>query len=350
MAVKKNIRKYIIVGLIICILYTIFASTPLSKEHQFTQLWNMEIDISNIEENAKAENYFILGQNLGYFSNDGKLCSLLSFPFRATVSNSSYTTYTTNNNSLKIFSPIGEELFSINESGFPLINENNVFVFLPGGTSFARYVGETKKYEYNGVIPISAFQSADNTCVLGFADGKICVIAEDGTPSFQFFPGGSDYPIILGLALSPDKTMIASVSGQNPQRFVLTQYDASQSKVIFNHTVDKSDTRQRLVSFSRDNTTVYYDTKDAFFVVDAKLGKQTSIPIKSQVLSFQENDSLVFLLAKNQNIYTVYVIEKPSTLCAEFSFSARNAFLKVKGDTLFVGKDSSISCIKLNQN
>lgn len=350
MTAKKNVQKYVVIGICICILYTIFASTPLSKEYQFTPTW--ELDIHSEKQDVSSPLFhFKLGQTMGYFSEDGKIALLETFPFRCAISDHFFASYNTNNTKTLVRSQKNEELFTIEESGFPLFSEDRIYMFLPGGSSFSYYdKNGTKLWQYQGVVPITSFFSNENCTLAGFANGKVHLLSnENGQTLHEVTPGGSVHQVILGAAVSSDNKMIATLSGQNPQRFVLNVSEKNQSKILFSDTIASSDARQRLVLFSNDNNFVYYDTKDSFFVMNTQNGKKTSLPIKEQVLMVQENSSLIFLLAKENETYTVYTLEKPATLCSTFSFKASSAFIKLQNDKLFIGKDSKISSINISQ-
>jgi len=60
-------------------------------------------------------------------------------------------------------------------------------------------------------------------------------------------------------------------------------------------------------------------------------------------------DSIYFLLGKNKNEYTVYIIEKTNILTGSFSFEAESAFIKTNNNNLFVGKDATISKIVISK-
>ena len=55
------------------------------------------------------------------------------------------------------------------------------------------------------------------------------------------------------------------------------------------------------------------------------------------------------MLGKKNNTYTVYIIEKTNSLEGSFSFKADSAFIHVQDDNLFVGKDYTISKIKVSK-
>ena len=57
-------------------------------------------------------------------------------------------------------------------------------------------------------------------------------------------------------------------------------------------------------------------------------------------------DKLIYKLEKE---YTVYAVENFSTLIGFFSFTAEHAFILADSNRLYVGKDSTISCLSITK-
>ena len=350
---KKGVAFYVFLGIVFSIVYIILAAEPLAKEHQFIPQWKLELNAHIQKADASGEKplYFKLGQMMGYFTESGKLLSIETFPFKAAISERYYAPYNTYGSSIDFFTPDGQKAGTITESGFPLFDKDRIFVFLAGGASFVECDPDGKrKWEYNGTVPITAFDSSPSGCVAGFADGTVRQFSSDGTMIQKFSPGGSDYQVILGAALSSDGSMIALISGQNRQRFVLMKKYETQSKVVFHEYVGQNDPRQRLVEFGKDGSTVWYNYKNTLGIVDTKSGKASHLAIRGQAISLEECGDLVFVLTKDNTKYTVYAIEKFDTMNGSFSFDAQSAFIRTDDENLFVGKDSSISRIKITKN
>lgn len=352
MKIKKSISFYILISIVFCALYILLAIKPLETEYQFFPEW--KIDATNPSVTPATEDDrvlpFKLGQTLGYFTPDGKITQFVTFPQKASISRSYYTSYNSNNTQAKYYSPDGKLSGTINVTGFPMIDEDRIFVFLPGGASFVKCTPDgQKEWEYGGTVPITAFDSSKSGVVIGFADGNICQFNTSGNLVQRFTPGGSDYNVILGAAISSSGEYIAVVSGQNRQRFVLAKRSENQTKITAHEFLNSNEPTQKLVKFSRDDSTVYFATSDDLGIVDVKTGKIRHIKLKGHANVIQESNESVFVLTKLEDTYTVYVIEKFATLTGAFSFSAKNAFILTDENRLYVGKDSTISCISISK-
>lgn len=347
---KKHFSGYIIFAAAFCIAYILFAVKPLGKEYQFEPKWKIDVTNPRISENSGNEPIlpFKLGQTMGYFTPSGKVTNFITFPQKASISKFGYTFYSFNNSSATFFAPDGKELFKSSQSGFPMIGEDQVFMFLPGGCSFSMCDESGKsKWEYSGPVPITAFSSSPAGTAVGFADGNICQFEPDGNLLQRFAPGGSEIPVVLGVAISSDGNYVASVCGQNRQRFVLAKKDGAQTKIISHEFLDSTSTNQMLVKFSADDKTVYFNSGNILGIANVKTGKIKHLKIEGQAISIQESEKCFFILTKNGKKYNVYTIEPFATFIGRFSFEADSAFIQVYEDNLYVGKNSTISCIEI---
>lgn len=352
MKTKKRRTFYIFLIVIICALYTIFAIKPLGTEYQLTPGWKIDVTNPTLSELSENEHVipFKLGQSMGYFTESGKVTQFISYPYKSSITQNYYTFYSENSTSADFFLPSGKKAGTIHTAGFPMIQENRMYVFLPGGASFAQcQENGAKSWEYSGTAPITAFDSTGSGCAAGFADGSICQFAPDGTIVQRFSPGGSDIPVILGIALSSDASLVATVCGRNKQRFVLAKNEGTNTKIIFHEFLTDSDPYQKLVRFYDDDNAVVYNSGSQLGFVNCVTGKSTHLPISGQALSMQETDDCIFVLSKDGTKYTVYIIEKPATLMGTFSFTAKTAFIRTDKDKLYIGKDSTISQLKLSK-
>ncbi len=350
---KKSTSFYVAISAVFCVIYIVCAAHPLGTEYQFVPDWRIDVSSPRVEARRDGEALlcFKLGQTAGYFTEDGRVTNFVTFPFRAAVSPSYYAPYGSGGVSVPFFYPDGSQAGEIRESGFPLIDGDRIFVFLPGGSSFAMCGGDgARVWSYEGVVPVTAFGSSAAGCAAGFADGTVRVFAPDGTVVRNFTPGGSDYPVILGVAISDSGDYIATVSGQKPQRFVLAKKDGAQLKIIFHEFIEEGSARQELVRFCDGGETVFYNTKNSLGIVSTRTGRSAHIRLSGHVIDIQQSDGCAFILAKDGTTYTVYAVEKFATLLGSFSFSAETAFITAKDGSLYVGKDSAISRITVSRN
>lgn len=351
---KTNTKAKVIVAVaIFCLVYIILAFKTLGSELHLTPQWTVNIsDVSQVQQDSELIPYR-LGQNIGYFTEEGLVASRIPYPFKATISDSFYATYGTNNTSTDFFTSSGNMAGTIRDQGFPFFDSDRAFLFLPGGTSFASCDKEGgMAWKYESFAPITAFSSSKGGVVAGLADGTVVSFSLDGTITQKFTPGGSVVPVIIGTAISEDGQTIACVSGQEQQRFVVVQKtEDGHSKVVFHEYLDKGFNSQVLVKFSNDGKTVFYNYNGGLGIVDLEKLRSRHVDVEGKIVQIEESENphLISVLARKDNTYGLTIIEPDYHPIAYMSFEGNCAFIQTKGDKLFVGRDEKISCLSLTR-
>lgn len=334
-------------------LYIILAIRPLSKELHFKTVWTIDsTKVSSSLDDTPQEDLipFKAGQVLGYFSSKGKLHLLTTFPYKATVSQKDYSIYGTGDKSIEIFSNLGEKTGNIDLQGFPFFQNEKKYLMLPGGNSFAALNDSGQLlWKFENYVPITAFSTSPSAVVVGYADGSVITFDDQGKIESNFYPGGSKYPAILGVAVSDDASMTAAITGQENQRFVLAKKDGALTKILYHEYLESQTKRQVLIKFSLDSSHCYYAHNDCLGVFNLTTQKANHIPIQGQILSIQEtaDKKSVFVLSKKDSLYSLTLLQNYDLYAGKTTFKAQNAFIIVKDNSLFVVKDSSISRIDI---
>lgn len=354
MKTKKHAGLYILLAFLFILLYIFLAAKPLGKEYHFTPEWKKSISTPALQNpiyNTKPI-YFKLGQTMGYFTPEGDITNSKTYPVKAAISSDYYALYNTLDEKTVFYDYTGKEKGSFEQAGYPFFEEDRIFIFMPGGASFARCNSDgSTRWIYESLIPITAFSSKQALTAAGYADGTIRILDnENGMEKTSFSPGGSDYKVILGLDVSSDGVYIASVSGHDKQRFVITRADGLQPKIIHHEYLNSNLNRRTVVRFCDNDKQVIYNYDGYIGIYNIENDKNTSIKIDKTVIAIEETDSIFFVLGKNQNEYTVYIIEKTQTLEGCFTFEAESAFIKTDGNDLYIGQDTTISKIKVSKN
>lgn len=333
------------------ILYILFAAVPLSKEYQFVPEWKLDFSTPNVTDSSNEKIPFILGQSLGYFTEDGKLTYYKSFPSKATVSQNYFATFNTEAVNIPVYKNDGTEKATIEGAGFPFIQEDRVYLLLPGGTAFSYYDENVKvKWTCENAIPITALSSNKYFTISGYANGVIKVHSNaTGDTLTHFAPGGSDFPVIYGADISADGKYISALSGQNPQRIIVAQRDQNQTKIIFHEDIESEIKRRTLVKFNQDGNKVFYNYKNGLGIYDLETKKHYKFPISEKILQIEESEKMIIVLSNYKNHFTVHFFEKTNTQVGSFDFEASTASIFVKNENLYVGRDETISKISLRR-
>ena len=358
MKIKENIHIIIFASLGFLALYTFLAPRPLSRELQLSPQWTTSILQPNPEKagSGTVQLPFRLGQNMGYFTQDGQITVMESFPFQAAISESYRAAYAPDSARTPVYeletsteAPLPD--FYIEGAGFPFFSDDRIYLFAPGGYGLSQHTrAEGQLWQFEHSAPIVTLSSSPAGTAVGYADGTVFVFSGAGELVQTFEPGGSAHPIILGTALSPSGNQLACVSGIDRQRFVLTQQRNGVNKVVY-HTYLEADQREPvLVQFSKDEGRVFYASGTGMGIVDCATLEHRNIPVEGSLLAIEEcaENSLLCVLTKASGRYNVYFIKNNGTLIGHFGFEAQSAFITVVNEALYVGRDTQISKINIS--
>lgn len=335
------------------LLYLIFAVLPADHSLKIKPVWTVSVDKqSGPEASSSAPIPFKLGQRLGYFTADGSILMTESFPYMATISSSKWATYTQSARNTPFYDSDGNELGTIGLTGFPYFTNAGAFLFLPGGMAFSKVLedgSEAWSYEYTS--PITAFTDSAAGCTAGYADGRLTYFDTEGNIVFSTKPGGSDYEVILGAAVSGSGEYSACISGLDRQRFVLYRTQASQTKTVFHEYLEGNLREQTFVKFSENRPRVFANEKNGLLIVDTELLSSTHVPLEGKILDIKEleNAGLFAVLTRNATSFTIYIFEGDAALLGSFSFEASFACINTDSDSLYVGRDTEITKLEISK-
>ena len=358
---RKHLRYFVLFGIIFVLIYLVTATKSLNKEfflqtersiYLNNQQQIAELQTSSFDASKTKVYPFRLKEYAGYFTEDGEIVAVHKIPFKATLSDSFWSFYNNNDDSIEIKNINGTIASIIRNAGFPFLQDNRIYLLPPGGNSISEYtLAGSRIWLYESYTPVTAFNSSKKGSVIGFADGALVCLTPEGKERFAFYPGGSTNEIILGADISETEDLAACISGINKQRFVLTTFDSSKHKVIFHEYLNSDLHTRALVQFSKDSSHVFYRYNGGLGIVDCKKLKSIHIPLKGAVVQVEELESqnLTLVLSHENNSFYIYLLEDASKLVGSFSFEAQSAFITATSNGFFVGHDTTISKINVER-
>ncbi|GMO61226.1 MAG: hypothetical protein Ta2A_07210 [Treponemataceae bacterium] len=360
MKTQKYMVIAVIAGFFFFVLYTFFAGLPLNKQLQFEPQWIRDISLQHdfvdpvASETSFNETNLIpykLGQSIGYFTGEGQIASLVPYDFDAAISRYYYSPYAPDAASTDFYDNNGKKSGTIQASGFPYFDENHIFVFHPGGTSFSECDAEGNVLWTNAnYTPITSFASSEGGVAIGTADGTVKVLSHSGEVLADIVPGGSIHPIVLGSAISEDGSFVACLTGYPEQYISLIKVENGINRVIFNELLPSRIREQLFLKFSKSSNILYFEHAQGLSTLDLSTHRTTELPTVGKILSIYEikNAHLAAVFSKKNSTYTVSILKNYTTYLGSFSFDAVNAFIRTTDDALFVGKDTTIAKLAIN--
>ena len=250
MKMTASDNRFIILPILFLLIYIFAAAVPLGSDIYLKPIWvhtitpdtaqaeleGIDGETETIEKQVAAEQFagktpkvFLTESRFGYFTADGELLRSSPVTQRISASSSAWTEYGNDAVKTPIYRPDGSLITVIDEQGFVYIDEDRFYLFEPGGSAVKQYDAEGKPlWRYVHTAPITAFHSTEGGVIIGCSDGKLAALNPAGDVLFDFYPGGSDYQVILGAALSSDGRLAACVCGIDRQRVLLIRIDGNK--------------------------------------------------------------------------------------------------------------------------
>ncbi len=356
----KGKRKYfIILAIIFTIVYLFVATEPIKQGVYFKPLWICSIDDADVESSkdlseAKNPLPFVMGNRFGYFSKNGKILKSKSFDEKISISSQFWTTYPKRAEKTNIYSFKSldkEAVFAVNEAGYVHIDSDRVYLFEPDGCAVSKFDNTGKKlWRYIHAAPITAFQSSPNGTIIGYSDGKLVCLSNAGEVLFDFYPGGSNYQVITGVAISEDASKALCVCGLENQRMLLISIEDNHHKIIHHTFFSKDLRRQTFVSFDESGDYAVFESADGIGIIDCNSFETFFVKEDAKLIDIgkkMENGVLTILVQKDF-VNTLFAISPPNGIIGKTSFEAKNTFLIQDEDRVYLGSDSKILGLKMD--
>ncbi len=354
-------NKYFIVFSVLFLVAYFFAATKKIEQGVYFKPER----VSLVEESAESlddettENLsgktvypFILGENFGYFSDDGIILQNKKIENRISISNSFWASYNEKPARTEIFS-CGEDeqaSFVIDESGFVHFDDDRIYLFEPTGCSVSKFDANGKKiWHYTHCAAITAFNSSKKATIIGYSDGRLACISNEGKPLFDFYPGGSNFQVIMGAAVSDDGKKAICICGLQEQRMLLIAITESHHKIV-HHSSFKADLRKQVFAdFDSQSKFAVFESADGIGVIDCKSYETSFIKEKGEIVGLGKKmqNSVLTILIQNENENTLYAISPPNLIIGKTKFKAKDSFLIQDGNKIFLGSDNKILKLKM---
>ena len=353
MPLKDRIRLIVVGSVVIFLLYFLIASKPITKDLYLLPLWSSsienEIDVSTSVKNENIKVYpFLMKNKFGYFSDDGKIIMSREIVDKVSASANYWCQYGKDAKETTIYGPFGNPVTTIKAVGFIHIVKDRIYLFMPGGYGLAEYnVNGERLWKYEHTAPITAFHSTQQGVVLGYSDGRVAYLNKDGSEVFNFYPGGSAYQVISGVALSNNGKFIACVSGIEKQRILLVHVMALHYKIVKHEYLKGNLYRQVFVSFDDDSSCAVFESSDGIGIIDCKSYQIQFIDEKEKIVDVCDDKKLMTILTQQNDRCKLIVVEKPFKKIATTTFNASETFLLQDKNKLFIGSNLKISAVAI---
>ena len=364
-------NRFVIFPILFLVIYIFAAAVPLGADLYLEPVWVRSItpdtaqaELEGIGDAAKTVNkqvsaeqfigkepkVFLTENRFGYFTADGELLRSSPVIQRISASSAAWTEYGSDAAQTPIYRPDGSLITVIEEPGFVYIDEDRFYLFEPGGSAVKQYGSDGKAlWRYLHTVPITAFHSTGSGVIIGFSDGKLVSLDPAGNVLFDFYPGGSDYQVILGAALSTDGRLAACVCGIDRQRALLIRIDGNKYKIIHHRYLGGNLRRRVFVDFDIKGKDAVFECAEGIGFIDCDHLISGIMPQRGTVIfgGKQPYKNIMAIVSRQEQNSTLSFIEAPFYAVGHTSFPSKNTFLVQEEEMLFLATDTKLARIDI---
>lgn len=346
---RHSVITILVMGIFIPVYFFAFAER-LSPELSAVPRWRVDMAPGQSAGGAPAARpsdtaqagepiAFVAGNRYGYFLADGTVLFVADAASTVAISDKAFVTTEPGSQDGFVQQPRSKARVAIQDVR-PFFSAGRLFSASSDGTGVSAYDGSGHlQWSYTFPCQISAFASSGNLIVGGTVDGWLEGVNADGTKAFEFAPGGSRLPVILGAAISPSGAWVAAMSGIDRQRLIVLSRGDSKFRVQSHRYLDSNYREPVKLIIMSDERHVLYRRPDGIGVwsVDGKVDEVLPIVADDFEASIDTNLDVVYLTAKRGSRTELAVFRRPASLIGTIALPDSSEYVRLAGSSAFIG-------------
>ncbi|MCL2763373.1 MAG: WD40 repeat domain-containing protein [Treponema sp.] len=314
---KAKIKLRLVAGAVLFTVYFFCAARPIPLETVLTPRWLNAIEAGtpiylsgspartdSDETDVNLHNVlpFSLGNRFGYISPNGHFSLNREKKANIALSRERWAEYEAEPDSITIHGNNGAALALVeNPSGYPFFLDGRTFLIgSDQNVVSAINASGVVSWTYEFASPLTCIDSSAGFVLTGSLDGVISVLDGNGRQVFSFEPGGSQYAIILGCAISRDGSRLALVSGINAQRFlVLERFGANavDYKVVYHEFLEDGFRRPVYIDFIEGDRWVVFERSGGLGFYEIGSRRTSKVALSGEIRAIEHTDGQGMIFA-----------------------------------------------------
>jgi hypothetical protein len=269
---KKRPVRFLVTALLLIVAYFLLFPYPLGRELVAVPRWAVAVPAAADPSAAPASASpsavvpFQLGKRFGFVGPDGTVTYAGTVLYRVALSSAGFVNFARLGSDWIIQDPGGRHVSSLSGSGYPMLSPDGRRIFtvksdLSGIVELDRG-GETI-WDRDFPTILTSVSVQGDLLLAGLLDGSLHLLNRQGSPVFEFAPGGSRIPVVAGCALSPDGSLIAAVTGIDPQFLTVLGRQGDGFSPLRKAALPAVFRREVRIGFSPDSRILYLEGKDS---------------------------------------------------------------------------------------
>lgn len=349
---RHRVVTILAMGIFIPVYFFVFAE-QLAPELSAVPRWRVDLTAAPLPAGpsssvpvgatpADAPIPFVAGNRYGYFRADGTILFLADAAGGVAISDQGYVVSDAASSDGTMGQARGQAKTVIHDIR-PFFEAGRLFSASADGSGVSAYDSSGNlAWSYTFPCQLSAFAASQSLVVGGTVDGWLEGVNPDGTKAFEFAPGGSRLPVILGIAVSPSGAWVAAMSGIDRQRLIVLGRGDAKYRVK-SHRYLESDYREpvKLIVMS-DERHVLYRRPDGIGVWSVEGKVDAVLPVKADDFDVSIDAALdrAYLVARRGGTTEIAVYRQPASLTGTISLPESSEYVRFIGSSAYIGGQS----------
>ena len=345
----------IVVSILIVTVYLILFPREMESELLVTRGWTASLRSESSEPGDDADGQvpaateeiqnvpFRLGEYFGFVTETGELLYRGRALFGAALDDGRFTNYSRVSETTVVQDRSGELLQSIPEPGYPVLSAGRTLIFSPDGRSLSEWTVEDGRL-WRRQFPslITDVSVARGAAGVGLLDGSIGLVIEEGGRVLRFEPRGSRIEVTYGVAVNGDGSLMAAVSGLDPQRLTVLETSSDGLTPLRQRELGRAYRRPVYLEFINRDLLVLEQPKAAL-LVNLRDGTEAEVAVDGTLFGSAHlaDTGLIVLLSRegssSRSNATLYLLRPTGEVVMRRPVGPGNASVQVVDSTVILG-------------
>jgi hypothetical protein len=331
---------------LLLILYLLLFPRPGGMESVLVPVWASDLAPGKaVPAEAGAPWYFRAAEDFGYADLQGNLYYVGHILHGLTITDEGFINYGTVPDHVVFMNPRGEFQFSLRNYGYPLLGAGGQTLYSintdRGGIKRVDREGEIL---WSKIFPtvLTTIAPAGEECLLGLMDGRALLIGPGGEVVYEYSPGGSRIPVVMGAAVSDARDRIALISGIDPQVLTIVERRPEEFSPEYTRTLESDFRREVRLSFTPDSRFLFYEIDGGLGVLDVRKKGGGGFPEQGILQSIDSGSEFTAAVFRRSQGSKLLIFQPPDSVMFAGEAPAREVFVKILGGSLILGFEGAL--------
>ena len=327
--------------------YLLLFPRPGGRESFMRPIWTKDISAgAAVLSGAEGLNwYFRAAQAFGYADLQGNLYYVGQTLHNLSLSDTGFINYGSVPDHVVFMNTRGEFQYSIKSYGYPLLEPSGQVLY-----SVNTDRSGLKRIDSEGGIlwsvdftaPVTTIALAGEECVIGLMDGRVLVVGAEGGVEHERTSEGSRIPVVLGSAISQDRSRIALISGIEPQRLSVLQRREGELATELALELNSDFRREVQLRFAPDGRFLFYEIEEGLGVLDTRKRSSMQFIIPGVLESFDTDREFTVAAFRSAEGSKLLILRPLDSVLLSRELSAGRVYVKVLGSSLILGLEGYV--------